>query len=74
MSFGTWSENTGKLHSGKGKLEIRDNLEYPVCLEVKRWISNPNCDHTMCIDCFKRCYYDSDNNHPRCPICRMGNR
>jgi hypothetical protein len=65
MMFGTW----GKCNTGKGILEINDNLECPICLENKRSITQPNCEHRLCIECFKRCYYgDSDNeNEPNFP-------
>lgn len=61
IMFGTWGhgENT---HIGKGTLEIRDNLECPICLEIKRSISQPRCEHTLCISCFKRCYFGDDNS------------
>jgi hypothetical protein len=43
--------------------------ECPICLEFKRSISHPNCEHTLCIECFKRCYYGDDNteNEPKFP-------
>lgn len=65
MLFGTW----GKSHTGKGVLEISDNLDCPICLENKRSIEQPNCEHTLCIDCFKRCYYGDDDaeNEPNFP-------
>ena len=52
-----------------GELDIYDNIECPICLDVKRSISQPNCEHTLCIECFKRCYYgDSDTtNEPLFP-------
>ena len=53
MQFGTW----GTEHKGKGILEITDNIECPICLEEKEGISQPHCNHSLCIDCFKRCYY-----------------
>jgi len=62
MMFGTWGSQTGK-----GILEINDNLECPICLEVKRGISQPNCEHTVCIDCFKRCYYGDKSGEPQFP-------
>ena len=64
MMFGTWG-----IYTGKGILDISDNIECPVCLEVKRSISQPNCEHTICIDCFKRCYYGDDDieNEPQFP-------
>ena len=65
MLFGTWGEG----YTGKGILEISDNLECPICLENKRSITQPNCEHTLCIKCFKRCYYGVDNteNEPSFP-------
>lgn len=55
MMFGTWGEQTGK-----GILHIYDNLDCPICFETKKCITQPNCEHTLCIECFKRCYYGSD--------------
>ena len=60
MMFGNLGsgENT---HIGKGILEISNDLECPICLEIKKCISQPRCEHTVCIDCFKRCYYVNEN-------------
>ena len=76
MLFGTWGES----NTGKGILEIHNNLECPICLENKRGISQPNCEHTLCIGCFKRCHYGKYNeeteeneikeNLRKCPLCR----
>ena len=63
MMFGTWGDN----HVGKGHLEIIDNLECPICAEVKECISQPNCDHSVCISCFKRCYYGDEEGEPTFP-------
>ena len=62
IMFGAWK-------GGRGILEISDNVECPVCLEVKRGVSQPKCGHMACIDCFKRCWYGDDNseNEPRFP-------
>ena len=57
MMFGTWKFKGQEYKTGKGILDISDNIECPVCLEVKRSISQPNCEHTLCIECCKRCYY-----------------
>ena len=73
MFFGTWKFQGQEYKTGKGILEISDNLDCPICLENKRSIEQPNCEHTLCIECFKRCYYsedDSDENLRKCPICR----
>lgn len=62
MMFGTWGSGE-KAHTGKGILEISNNIiNCPICLEGKKCISQPRCNHYVCISCFKRCYYgDSDS-------------
>ena len=69
LLFGTWKFQGAEYKTGKGILKISDNLECPICLEKTRSISQPNCEHTVCIKCFKRCYYgDSDTeNEPKFP-------
>jgi hypothetical protein len=64
MSFGTWG-----TQRGKGILIFTDNLECPICLETARSVSYPNCEHTLCIKCFKRCWYGDDDseNEPKFP-------
>jgi len=62
MMFGTWGEQTGK-----GILEISDNVECPICLEYKLGISYPKCNHTACIECFKRCMYGDYSGEPVFP-------
>ena len=66
MMFGTW-ESCEKKYVGKGILEITDNAECPICLEHKRCISQPKCNHNVCIDCFKRCYYGDESGEPVFP-------
>lgn len=60
MMFGTWGSGEYK-HVGKGILETSNNSECPICLETKECISQPNCNHSLCISCFKRCYYGDEN-------------
>ena len=69
MMFGSWKYQGIEYKTGKGVLDISENIECPICLEVKRSISHPNCNHTLCIDCFKRCYYGEDDteNEPQFP-------
>jgi len=62
MMFGTWGTQIGK-----GVLEISDNIKCPICMEVKRGISYPRCDHYVCISCFKRCWYRDDSDEPEFP-------
>lgn len=47
----------GKWKGGKGELRRFDGLECPVCLETKRCIEQPRCEHTVCIDCFVACHH-----------------
>jgi hypothetical protein len=60
MMFGTWGSGENK-HVGKGILELSNNLECPICLEIDVCISQPKCEHSLCISCFKRCYYGDKN-------------
>ena len=50
-----------------GILEIKDTIECPICYEYKKGISQPRCNHFICIDCFKRCYYIDTNGEPIFP-------
>jgi hypothetical protein len=43
------------------KLTFYESVECPICLEDKPGVKQVNCDHKVCIDCFKRCHYGSDN-------------
>ena len=60
IMFGTW-ESGGIKYIGKGVLEITNNIECPICLEIKECISQPRCNHSVCISCFKRCYYGDES-------------
>jgi hypothetical protein len=60
--FGTW-----KFNNGKGILEFINNIECPICLEYKESVSQPNCNHFICIDCCKRCYYGDESGEPLFP-------
>lgn len=42
-------------------LQMHDNLECPVCLEIKRSVSQLRCEHTACIACFQRCQYGEES-------------
>ena len=48
-------------------LEIKDNIECPICLEIKRSVSQPRCSHVTCVDCFKLCYYSYEIVEPKFP-------
>jgi hypothetical protein len=68
MMFETWGKDKNiidipgfSLERSKGILEISDNLECPICLENKLCISQARCDHSLCINCFKRCYYGDES-------------
>jgi hypothetical protein len=39
-----------------GYLEFFENLECPICFETKTCVKQLKCDHTICVDCFKRCH------------------
>ena len=40
---------------------MSNNVECPICLEIKEGISQPRCNHSLCISCFKRCHYGDEN-------------
>jgi hypothetical protein len=61
ITFGSYN------NSGKGILEVSNNLECPICLEVTECISQPRCNHYACISCFKRCYYGDEIEEPIFP-------
>lgn len=71
MMFGTWKKDISDV------LDIGNNTECPICLEVKHSISQPNCNHRICFDCFKKCYFksgeDSEEEYTgyiqKCPLC-----
>lgn len=62
----------GKWQGGKGELEVVDNVECPICLDEKTCITQPKCQHYLCVDCFRRCYYGDDDseNEPQFPYSR----
>ena len=39
------------------ELLFQDKVECPICYETKRGLVQPKCEHTICLDCFKDCYY-----------------
>ena len=50
------------------KLDVVESADCPVCLETKLSVTMPNCTHTMCVDCFKRCMYgEPDGPEPQFP-------
>ena len=42
-----------------------------ICLEEKKGITHPNCDHSLCIECFKRCYYGDESGAPDFPYPKL---
>ena len=65
----TYCHNMFSKNSCKGRLKFFDNKECPICLDETKCVSLPNCNHYICIDCFKRCFYGdySDNSEPKFP-------
>ena len=55
-------------HMGFGKeLTFYENKECSICLESKKSVSYLHCNHCICTDCFKRCFYGDDTGHPSFP-------
>ena len=56
------------VNSKKDILTFKDNIECPVCLETKKGVTNINCDHYVCIDCFHEMHrYIEDGEGPPFP-------
>lgn len=55
-------------HNKKQILKFKDGHDCPVCLEENvRCVQNINCDHYICIECFKNCHKlanENDNQPP----------
>jgi hypothetical protein len=57
----------GKWDGGKGKLVFKQD-DCCICLENKRCVSYPKCNHFVCIDDFKRLQYGEERqNEPPFP-------
>ena len=41
-------------------LEFINNIECPICLDIKKGVKQLQCNHCICIKCFKRCYYGDE--------------
>lgn len=48
-------------------LTFYESVECPICFEDKPGVKQINCDHKVCIDCFKRCRYGGTIPHPIFP-------
>jgi hypothetical protein len=57
----------GKWQGGKGVLPTKQDTECAVCLETGIAINLPNCEHYICINCFKRIWYGDDSGEPEFP-------
>ena len=50
------------VNDGKGVLNFSNNIICPICLEEKRGVSLPRCNHNLCIKCFQRLFYGDDSD------------
>lgn len=57
----------GKWRGGKGILNKFNTIKCPICLEYKKGVSQPRCEHYLCVDCIKRCYYGEKKEEPIFP-------
>jgi hypothetical protein len=48
-----------------GHLQFFENVECPICLDTKMCVKQKNCDHKICVDCFKRCHLPSYWSDPQ---------
>jgi hypothetical protein len=51
--------------SGFSHLQIGDEKECPICFETRQSVKQLNCNHTICVDCFKRCHLPPYWNEPQ---------
>jgi hypothetical protein len=49
--FNICGEILGKINT------MVDNYECPVCMETKKALEMPNCNHKVCLDCYKTIYF-----------------
>jgi hypothetical protein len=51
-----------------GELKFQE-IDCPICFDYTQGVSQLKCDHMVCIDCFKRCYYGDEDadNEPKFP-------
>ena len=49
------------------KLGVVESAECPICLETKTGVIMPNCTHSICVGCFKRCMYGKPSPQPPFP-------
>lgn len=61
--FGTWDDE--KI----GELEFYPKVECIICTNEGEGVKQPRCTHSICVPCFKRCYYgiDSSDSEPVFP-------
>jgi hypothetical protein len=50
---------------GKNLTFLEEPQECPVCFDVKPSVVQPNCAHSVCIDCFKRMRVDGPTRRPQ---------
>lgn len=46
-------------------LQFFENTECPICFETITCVKQINCEHKICIDCFKRCHLPPYWNDPQ---------
>jgi hypothetical protein len=61
-SFGNW-DNAG----GNGELAFGDGFTCQICLEYKRCLTHPRCNHIMCVGCFNAGWCDEPSGPPDFP-------
>ena len=50
-----------------GILEMKEDIECPICMEVGIGVKQLKCDHMTCINCFRRCQYGEETKSPPFP-------
>jgi len=53
----------GKWRGFKAILDITDDTSCTICSEINICVSRPNCEHYLCIKCFKDLYFITSNKN-----------
>ncbi len=48
-------------------LNVTSKEECPICLDERLGVQLPKCEHSICIPCFRRCYYGEEGGEPPFP-------
>ena len=65
---GLCSECFNLFSRAQCQITMEPEYECPVCLEIKQCFSQINCKHVLCIECYRRIYFEGNKQAPRFPF------